>query len=222
LPLNFVYIFFCGGKLFSVMQCPHCLVDYHDSPTHFPIGNDADGEWYIRRHVCSKCLHSTFFLLGKQSQRMVWPKGTGRAPTPPEVPNDLKEDYEEACRVLADSPKSSAALGRRCLQYILRETEKVKHGDLDGEIQQVLDKGKLPTHIAESIDAVRTTGNFAAHPIKSKSTGEIVPVEPHEAEWNLEVVEMLFDFYYVQPALIRKKRAAHDAKLKDAGKRPLK
>jgi hypothetical protein len=33
------------------------------------------------------------------------------------------------------------------------------------------------------LDAIRTIGNFAAHPIKSTSSGEIVDVEPGEAEW---------------------------------------
>jgi hypothetical protein len=72
------------------------------------------------------------------------------------------------------------------------------------------------------IDAVRNTGNFAAHPNKSKSTGEIVPVEPQEAEWNLDVLEALFDFYYVQPAKVAERRAALDQKLADAGKPPMK
>jgi len=58
--------------------------------------------------------------------------------------------------------------------------------------------------------------------MKSQGTGQIVPVEPAEAEWNLDVLEALFDFYYVQPAVVAKKRAALDAKLKDAGKKPMK
>lgn len=61
-------------------------------------------------------------------------------------------------------------------------------------------------------------GNFAAHPEKSQSTGQIVPVEPREAESNLAVLEALFDFYYVQPAQLAKKKTQLDAKLKDAGK----
>jgi hypothetical protein len=52
-------------------------------------------------------------------------------------------------------------------------------------IQQVLDSGKLPPDLAENIDAIHHIGNFAGHPNKSKSTGEVVPVEPHEAQWNL-------------------------------------
>jgi hypothetical protein len=98
----------------------------------------------------------------------------------------------------------------------------VKSGDLASEIQQVLDSGKLPTHLAESIDAVRNIGNFAAHPLKSRHSGEVLEVEPGEAEWNLDVLEGLFDFYYVQPAVLKKKRAALDKKLGDAGKPPMK
>jgi hypothetical protein len=58
--------------------------------------------------------------------------------------------------------------------------------------------------------------------MKSQSTGEILPVEPHEAEWNLDVLEALFDFFYVQPAIIAKKKTQLNAKLQDAGKPPMK
>lgn len=90
------------------------------------------------------------------------------------------------------------------------------------EIQEALDSGHLPSHLAESLDAIRNIGNFAAHPIKSKSTREVVPVEPGEAEWNLEVLEALFDFFFVQPARLRKKRDALNKKLSDVGKPPMK
>ena len=153
---------------------------------------------------------------------MVWPKAVSRAPVPPELPPSLIEDYKEACLVLSDSPKASAALSRRCLQNLLRQAAGVKAGDLSSEIQQVLDSGKLPSDIAVNIDAIRNIGNFAAHPSKDKSTGEIVPVEPDEAEWNLDVLESLFDFYFVQPARAKARRDALNKKLQDAGKPPLK
>ncbi|MOA22378.1 hypothetical protein D3C78_1429310 [compost metagenome] len=54
------------------------------------------------------------------------------------------------------------------------------------------------------------------------NTGEILPVEPHEAEWNLDVLDMLFDFCYVQPAKNAARRAALNAKQKEAGKQPIK
>jgi len=154
---------------------------------------------------------------------MAYPKGIARQPLPPEV--DDKEvigNYNESCLVLSDSPKASAALSRRCLQHILREKAKVKKSDLNSEIQEVLDSGKLPSTIADNLDAVRNIGNFAAHPVKSTRSLEIVDVEPHEAEWNLEVLEQLIDFYYIKPALAFKKREELNAKLAEAGKPPLK
>jgi hypothetical protein len=46
--------------------------------------------------------------------------------------------------------------------------------------------------LASAVDAVRNVGNFAAHPIKSKSTGDVLDVEPGEAEWLLDALERLF------------------------------
>jgi len=156
-----------------------------------------------------------------QTRFLVHPKGSNRPPVPPQVPQKLAYDYVETCIVLSDSPKASAALSRRCLQNVLREVAKVKPGNLADEIQQVIDSG-IPSYLVEVIDAVRNIGNFAAHPLKSEKSGEILPVEPTEAGWNLDVLETLFDFYFVQPDVVRKKRAALDQKLKEVGKKPMK
>jgi hypothetical protein len=128
----------------------------------------------------------------------------------------------EACRVLSDSPKASAALSRRCLQALLHDKVNVKRRNLDEEIKAVIESGRFPSHIAESLDAIRKIGNFAAHPIKSQNSGEIIEVEPGEAEWTLDVLESLFDFLFVQPAITREKREALDAKLAEAIRPPLK
>jgi hypothetical protein len=157
-----------------------------------------------------------------QRQFLCYPKAISRTPLPPEVPVPYAVDYKEACLTLLDSPKASAALSRRCLQHLLREEAKVKPGNLADEIQEVLDHGKLPSHLLDSLDAIRNIDNFAAHPIKSKASGEIIEVEPGEAEWNLDVLESLFDNFFVQPALLQKKRDALNAKLKEAGKPDMK
>jgi hypothetical protein len=153
---------------------------------------------------------------------MVYPKGISRAPLASDVPDRFAGDYSEACLVLPDSTKASAALSRRCLQVLLREVAKVKSADLSKEIDDVLASKSLPSQLADGVDAVRNIGNFAAHPIKSTNTGEIVDVEPGEAEWLLDVLEGLFDFYFVQPAILQKKREALNKKLAEAGKPPMK
>ena len=219
------------------MKCPHCLVDYHPHVESFQLGLDSEGLKRIDKLVCSACGKSNLTLqLGKQRSTadlfligdaitkslLVYPKGSSRPPCPKEVPDDFSEDYKEACVVLVDSPKASAALSRRCLQHLLREKEGVKSSELSVEIQKILDRGTLPTHLSGPLDAIRNIGNFAAHPPKSTASGEIAEVEPGEAEYCLDTIELLFDFYFVQPDIAKTKRAALDAKLKDLGKPAMK
>lgn len=60
---------------------------------------------------------------------------------------------------------------------------------------------QLPSDIADGLHVLREFGNFAAHPLKDAATGMIVDVEPGEAEWMLDIIERLFDLYFVGPAL---------------------
>lgn len=215
------------------MKCPHCLDSFHHDPKSIWQDEDLDGGWVLAVDRCPAC-GKLIILLGSGTARhnsnnqlyevnvrnwaLARPKGISRTPCPSEIPSEFVNDYKEACAVLFESPKASAALSRRCLQHVLREKAGVKKGDLANEIEQVLQSGKLPTHLHESIDAIRNIGNFAAHPMKSQQSGEVFPVEPGEAEWNLDVLEALFDFYFVQPAILAKKRNALNAKLQEAGK----
>lgn len=219
------------------MKCPHCRESFHDKYIQHSYGKDQDAEWAMLKRECPACGRFIFHLANLESvtvdektkprikagsEILVWPRVSSRPPCPPEVPDKFAQDYKEACLVLTTSPKASAALSRRCLQLILREVAKVKPSDLSNEIGELLDRVILPSHIADAIDSIRQIGNFAAHPIKSQKTGEIFDVEPNEAEWTLEVLEELFDFYFVKPATIKKKRDALNNKLNDAGKPPMK
>ncbi len=212
------------------MKCPHCLENFFEEWKDFDpyVLEGKDGRWRLTHCTCPSCKR-IIIRLGKylkQYNYFVWelirPKTISRALLPPEVPPKFAGDYKEACLVFADSPKASAALSRRCLQDLLKEKANTTKQDLADQIQEVLDSKTLPTYLAESLDAVRNIGNFAAHPIKSKSTGEIVDVEPGEAEWNLDVLEGLFDFYFVQEQKLREKREKLNQKLKDVGKPPMK
>jgi hypothetical protein len=217
------------------MRCPHCLDSFFPQtqrhniewPQGTPAVDQDKSLWAIESTRCPGCGKLIFALLNFfagacRSRILVQPKGIARAPLSPDVPPEFSADYLEACTVLADSPKASAALSRRCLQHLLREKAGVRRGDLATEIQQVIDSNTLPSHLVDSIDAIRNIGNFGAHPMKSTNSGEIIDVEPGEAEWNLDVLEGLFDFYFVQPARSAAKRAALDKKLAEAGKKPMK
>jgi hypothetical protein len=162
------------------MKCQHCRLEFHPEEKVYELGKDTDYVWTLLRYDCPACrrmnlvlAYSSPYPLPPNSKRqkegaiIVWPKASGRPPCPPEVPSDLATDYTEACIVSQDSPKASAALSRRCLQNMLRNAANVKPGDLANEIQQVIDSGKLPSYLTETIDAVRQIGNFAAGGLSS-------------------------------------------------------
>lgn len=218
------------------MKCPHCLVSFHAEFSKSLLGGpsrwlvDKDGYWGARFTICPACHKASIFLQVLSIDNtdlvlreiQVWPKGVARSPLPAEVPEAFAADYREACLVVADSPKASAALGRRCLQHLLREKARVKPNDLSKEIDEVLASKTLPSDLADAIDAIRNIGNFAAHPLKSTNTGLVLDVEPGETEWLLDVLEALFDFYFMRPAQLAAKRDALNKRLADAGKPPMK
>jgi hypothetical protein len=206
--------------------CPHCLHSFHVHWTQHPlnsgnaIGKDAAFTtiWALCPGAdCGKAIVYVRRIAADGSRVvMVHPKSTGRTPLPSDVPEMFATDYREACLVLADSPKAAAALARRCLQNLLREHVKIKKPDLAQEIQALLDSKALPADLADDVDAIRHIGNFAAHPMKSTASGQILETEPGEAEWTLDVMEELFDFYFVRPTDRAAKRAALQARITEA------
>jgi Domain of unknown function (DUF4145) len=213
------------------MKCPHCLTSIHQAWNPLgDLGEDHDHAQFA--YLTMKCPECERHILRKEVREkigsgrtrrvigLLYPRSSGRPSPPTEVPEPFAQDYREACLVFDDSPKASAALSRRCLQAILREKTGVKPSSLSNEIDEAMPK--LPGYLAGAIDGVRNIGNFAAHPIKSDSTGEVIDVEPGEAEWLLDTLEGLFAFYFVEPAALERKREELNAKLADAGKPPVK
>ncbi|MCH7557665.1 MAG: DUF4145 domain-containing protein [Planctomycetes bacterium] len=90
------------------------------------------------------------------------------------------------------------------------------------EIEEFVKRSEIPSHLTKSVDAIRNIGNFAAHPLKDINTGEIVDVEPGEAEWLIEVLFALLDFTFVQPKLLKDRKKKLNEKLKRLGKPTMK
>lgn len=153
-----------------------------------------------------------------QRRDPVWPKRQATRNPAPEVAEPYRTDFTEACAVLPLSPKASAALSRRTLQAILRDKAGTTKKDLYDQIEEIVTSGKYPTYLTEDLHAVRNIGNIAAHTMKSTNTGEILDVEAGEAEWNLDVLEALFDYFFVQPTIAKKRRDELNAKPKQANK----
>jgi hypothetical protein len=123
-------------------------------------------------------------------------------PQPGYIPKGLRDDYTEACRIADLSPKASATLARRCIQGMIRDFCGISRGRLIDEInvlRKLSEDDKLPRGVTpesiEAIDAVRTIGNIGAH--MEKDINVIVDVDPNEAKTLIELVETLFEDWYV-------------------------
>jgi hypothetical protein len=224
------------------MKCPHCGIHFHENwdqqrlirggnlVKYAPKKNAI--YWHYSTAHCPRCDNITIHVgpaEGSGERKLGWwqiyPLGANRGPVPPEVPPDIAKDYVEACNVLPISAKASAALSRRCLQNMLHAAN-YRARDLSKEIDLLLSepdpKKALPHKLRETVDAIRNFGNFSAHPIDDKTTLQVIAVDPEEAEWCLEVIEELFEHFYVGPEMAKAKKAALNAKLAAGGKPPAK
>jgi len=129
------------------------------------------------------------------------PKGASK-PQPEYIPAPLVSDYEEACAIKDLSPKASATLVRRCLQGMIRDFCGISKNTLANEIKTLriaVDGDSAPKGVAsetvDAIDHVRSIGNIGAH--MEKDINVIVDVDANEAQMLIELVEMLFDEWYV-------------------------
>lgn len=219
----------------SPFVCPHCGERSHVKWTNWvrDMPKDRDGLYGSQYTTCQVCGRVTISIIhiipseGEDEARIVIIPARPRSamrPVPAEVPDEYATEFREACLVLPDSQRASAALSRRCLQNLLMNVAGATGKDLDKLVQDVIDRRVFRADLADDLDAVRVIGNFAAHPMRMKITnpGMIVPVEPEEAEWLLDVIEQLFVALFVEPAVAKARRDALSQKLADAGKQPLK
>lgn len=222
------------------MKCPSCDREFFAQPDRFGTYwadkiQDSRAAVSFLVQLCPACSQPIVIMqegegviVGKElmldqiaSERVVYPPVNERV-IPSEVPEGYRNDFLEAQEALQYSPKASAALSRRLLQRTLHEQLKIKRRDLSQEIEEFITNTGAPSYLTAAVDAVRHIGNFAAHPLKSTSTGEIVGVEEGEAEWLIQVIESLFDYVFVQPARLTARRDSLNAKLVELGKPPLK
>ena len=121
-------------------------------------------------------------------------------PQPEYIPAHIRQDYEEACRILNLSPKASATLARRCLQGMIRDfceiSERTLYEEIDA-LQNQFAEGKPPYGIdpesIKALDDARKIGNIGAH----MEPDVISDVGPDEAASLIDLIETLFADWYV-------------------------
>ena len=144
---------------------------------------------------------------------MIYP-GSSSAPLPnPDLPEEIKTDYEEARAIISRSPRGACALLRLCVQKLcgfLGESGK----DVNADIAALVKKGLNPK-IQKSLDIVRVIGNEAVHP------GQIdLRDQPTTATQLCSLLNVIADAMITEPNVIESLYAGHpETKLQHIEKR---
>ena len=148
----------------------------------------------LRVHLVKEVFNGEDWVLGDTIQSWnLLPESTAK-PQPDFIPAQIRDNYLEACRIRDLSPKASATLSRRCMQGIIRDFWQTSvQPTLWAEIEAISDK--LHPSTLDAIHAVREIGNIGAH--MEQDVNLIVDVEPEEAQALIDLIEMLFEDWYV-------------------------
>jgi hypothetical protein len=130
-----------------------------------PFFDFTEDQRWSRRSVhnlnissCYNCSQLSIWI----HDRLVYPK-SGEAPPPnPDMPDDIRRDYDEASRILDLSPRGAAALIRLAIQKLCKHLgQPGRH--INDDIGALVKEG-LDRRVQQALDAVRVIGNNAVHP----------------------------------------------------------
>ena len=121
-------------------------------------------------------------------------------PQPEYIPKNIREGYEEACKVADLSPKASAILARKCLEAMIKDFCKIKGSKnlatMIEEIKKTNTNSRVTEGSIEAIDHIRKQGNIAAH-IKQPTNELINDISKEDSDLLIELLEMLFQEWYI-------------------------
>ena len=107
---------------------------------------------------CCRCKNISVWIY----DNLVYPQRGEAPPANPDLPDDIRRDYNEASHILGLSPRGAAALIRLAIQKLCKKLGKPGK-NLNDDIGALV-KGGLDPRIQQALDIVRVIGNNAVHP----------------------------------------------------------
>ena len=153
-----------GDKFF--VRDPFRRYDFHFSANDF-FECHPTYDYLITK--CTHCGKLHFWA----NRELVYPSGTGIQAIE-DMPEDVKDIFDEAQRVTHSSPRSACALLRVCVERIaahVADQRGIKFGEREHLYKKIL-KLNLPSHLQEICDACRFAGNENAHTGELDMSGE--------------------------------------------------
>ncbi len=222
------------------IECPHCgfkvavstlrnrsFYTYGHQNIFFHGENVSCVVLRCANAVCNK--ESLWFTYspeegGKLVRKRLVPRSSAK-PWPDYIPKKIRDDYEEACLILEDSPKASAALARRCLQGMIRDFWDINKNNLYKEIEAI--QSDVGNEVYQALLGLKNIGNIGAHPetiadvtaddaqaLVGAHPETIVDVTADDAQALVSLLHLLVEMWYID----REKRSQQLAKVTKLGK----
>lgn len=144
----------------SAYNCPMCGA--YSNQHWYTAGLYNNGySGLVKNYHLANCQHCNGHSIWV-NEKLIYPF-SGTAPLPnPDMPEDVKQDYEEARNILTISPRGAAALLRLAIQRLCKHLGESGE-NINKDIAELVKKG-LPQKLQQALDSVRVIGNNAVHP----------------------------------------------------------
>ena len=182
-------------------HCPYCQVfaaQHWDTikRTRLPqIAGQVSMPIHIREYLvevsfCSHCGNPTFWL----EEKVIHPPTHTAPPANSDLPDDVKEVYDEAAVIADQSPRAACALLRLAIEMLMGHFGET--GSINESIGNLVKKG-LDPKVQQSLDVVRVTGNNAVHP------GEIDFEDTTDGQALFGLINVIANVLITQPKQIQ-------------------
>lgn len=165
-----------------------CIDKNHEAPDDF---------LYIEYIMCPACEEIGIIVHRPKTEEVfrISPR-TAEKPCPEYIPEQIRQDYEEACLIADLSPKASATLSRRCIQSMIRDFCGISKNRLCDEIDEAAKLPNVTELQKKALHSLRKIGNIGAHP--EKDIELILDIEPGEAKLMISLIEFFIQNWYIK------------------------
>ena len=124
-------------------------------------GVQTSTDYRLTNFQTAKCSHCGEFSIWLDI-KMIYPLSGTVEMANADLPDDIKNDYNEAKNIVNISPRGAAALLRLAVQKLCIHLGE-KGTNINDDIKSLVKKG-LPETMQQALDSVRVIGNNAVHP----------------------------------------------------------
>ena len=120
-----------------------------------------DSYWELHNVFASVCFSCGGWAIWVK-KNIVYPQTNTEVERHEDLPDTLRDDFDEAASIVDKSARGAAALLRLCIQKLMPVLNE-KGKDLNEDIASLVRKG-LDVDVQRALDVVRVIGNNAVHP----------------------------------------------------------